>query len=450
MKQAGTMDLTKGSVVKKFISFTLPIMMTMILQHLYTVADRIVVGQFAENGKFALAAVGSTSTATSLFVNLFTGMAAGTNVICANKRGARDEKGLTLCTHSSMLLSVLLGLFVGTLGFVLCKPLLILLGTPADVLDLATLYMRLYFVGIPAVAIYNFGSSILRAHGDTKRSMYILSLTGLINVGLNLVFVIVLHMSVAGVALATIIAQYVSMAWMLCILFSPKGAYKMQFKRLKLHTPSLSAVARVGIPAGLNSMVFTVSNLLLQSSLNTFGSTAIAGKTAALDISTLVYQSIGASYLACTSFSGQCYGARNYKRIDELVVKSIGVCWIYVFTVAGLCTVFPKQLLSLFNSDPEVIRIGTELLQINVWGYVIYSISEITLGCVRGMGRSGMPSLLNFLGICVPRIIWILLIFPLNREITFLYLCYPISWSISAVLQLIYYLRVRKKLNAET
>lgn len=447
MRSSGTMDLTKGSVSKNFIAFVIPIMLTMLLQHLYTVADRVVVGQFAANGKFALAAVGSTSSLTSLFVNVFNGMAAGANVICANKRGARDEKGLRLCMHSSMLLGVILGLSIGALGFVLCKPLLLLLGTPEDVLELATLYMRLYFLGVPALSVYNFGANVLRAHGDTKRSMYILSLTGLLNVGLNLVFVIGCHMSVAGVALATVIAQYVSMLWMLYILFSPKGVYKMRFKDLRLHGPSVSAVARVGIPAGLNGMVFTVSNLLLQSALNTFGSTAIAGKTAAIDISTLVYQGIGASYLACISFSGQCYGARNYKRIDQLLVRSVGICWVYVVSVAGLCTIFPSQLLGIFNSDPEVISAGKNLLLLNVWGYVLYTISELSLGCVRGMGRSAMPSLLNFAGICIPRIIWIFFVFPINRTITFLYWCYPISWTISAALQLIYYLYTRKKVE---
>ena len=363
MKQFSTMDLTQGSVTKKFVTFTVPIMLTMLLQHLYTVADRVVVGQFAQNGKFALAAVGSTSTCTTLFLNLFNGMAAGTNVICANKRGARDEKGLRQCMHSSMLMGIILGLSVGFLGIVLCRPLLVLLDTPEDVLDMATLYMRLYFLGIPAACVYSFGANILQAHGDTKRSMYILSLTGIINVGLNLVFVIRFHMSVAGVAIATIIAQYISMIWMLWILFSPKGIHKMEVKKLRLHTPSLVAVTRVGIPAGLNSMVFTVSNMLLQSSLNTLGSTAIAGKTAALDISILVYQGIGASYLACTSFAGQCYGARNYKRIDQLLVKGTGICWVYVAAVAGVCTLFPRQMLGLFNSDPEVINAGINMLR---------------------------------------------------------------------------------------
>lgn len=305
MKQVATMDLTQGSVTKKFISFVIPIMLTMLLQHLYNVADRVVVGQFAENGKFALAAVGSTGSATTLFLNLFNGLAIGTNVICANHRGARDEEGLSKCMHSAIVLSVYLGLAICVLGLAVCKPLLQLMDTPEDVLEQATLYMRIYLLGVPAASVYNFGANILRAHGDTKRSMYILSATGLINVGLNLVFVIGCGMGVAGVAIATTIAQYVSMIWMLWILFSPRGIYKMRVRQLKMHKESAVAVIKVGIPCGLNGMVFTISNIILQSSLNSFGSIAVAGKTAALDISTMVYQGIGASYLACVSFSGQ-------------------------------------------------------------------------------------------------------------------------------------------------
>ncbi len=447
MKQSATMDLTQGSVTKKFISFAIPIMLTLLLSHLYNVADRVVVGRFAENGKFALAAVGATSSATTLFVNLFNGLAIGTNVICANHRGAKDEESLTRCMHSAIVLSIYVGLSICVLGLVVSKPLLQLMDTPEDVLELATLYIRIYLLGIPAYAVYNFGANILRAHGDAKRSMYVLSVTGLINVGLNLVFVIGCGMSVAGVAIATTIAQYVSMIWMLFILFSPRGIYKMRVKLLKIHRESALAVVRVGVPCGLNGIVFTVSNMILQSSLNSFGSIAVAGKTAAMDISTMVYQGMHAAQMACVSFSGQCYGAKNYKRIDTLLLRSVGICWIFIVVVASLCTIFPRQLLGLFNSDPGVVNAGINLLLINVWGYLIYTVSEITTGCTRGMGRSGIPSLLNFLGICVPRILWVLLIFPLKRDITFLYLCYPVSWVISAVLQLSYYLYVRKTLS---
>ena len=447
MAKVGAMDLTRGSVTKRLILFALPILLTNVLQHLYTVADRVVVGQFAENGKLALAAVGSTSAATTLFLNVFNGLAVGANVICANKRGARDQKGLELCSHSSMLLSICIGILVAALGLAVCKPLLLLMGTPEDILDLSALYMRLYFLGIPAASVYSFGANILRANGDTKRPMMILGLSGLVNVVLNMVLVIGLHMSVAGVAVATIVAQYISAVWVVCILFSRKGEYKLSFRKLKFHAESLGSVVRVGVPSGLNGMVFTVSNLILQSAVNGFGSTAIAGKTAALDIGTLVYQGIGACYLASISFSGQCYGARQYKRIDALLLRSTGLCIGYVSVMAAICTLFPRPLLGLFNSDPEVIEKGISILLINSWGYILYATSETALGCLRGMGRSTAPMLLNFAGICVPRIIWVLFIFPLNHDITFLYLCYPISWSISTALQLSYYFICRKKLK---
>lgn len=450
MRTAKSLDLTRGSVTKQLILFALPILLTNVLQHLYTVADRVVVGQFAENGKLALAAVGSTSAATTLFLNVFNGLAVGANVVCANKRGAKDQKGLELCSHSSMLLSIYIGVLVGALGLVVCRPLLQLMGTPEDILGLSTLYMRLYFLGIPAASIYSFGANILRANGDTKRPMMILGLSGLVNVVLNLVLVIGFRMSVAGVALATIAAQYISAVWVVCILFSRKGEYKLSFKKLRFHRESMVAVVRVGVPSGLNGMVFTVSNLILQSAVNGFGSVAIAGKTAAMDIGTLVYQGIGACYLACISFSGQCYGARQYQRIDSLLLRSTGLCVGYVSVMAILCTLFPRQLLGLFNSDPEVIQKGISILMINSWGYILYATSETALGCLRGMGKSAVPMLLNFTGICVPRILWVLAIFPLNHDITFLYLCYPISWTISAILQLTYYLRCRRQLWKQT
>ena len=449
MRTSKAVDLTRGSVTKQMILFMIPILLTNLLQQLYTVADRVVVGQFAENGKMALAAVGSTSSATTLFLNLFTGFAVGANVICANLCGAKDRKGSKLCMHSAMLLSVVIGFGVGLLSFVLCEPLLRLLDTPEDVLDMAALYMRIYALGIPASSIYNFGASILRAHGDTKRPMYILAATGVVNVVLNLVLVIILHMSADGVAIATVVSQYISAVWVVLILFSKTGAFKMEYRSLRFHKGSMASVVRVGVPCGLNGMVFTLSNLILQASLNTFGSIAIAGKTAALDISTLLYQIIVSVYTACVSFAGQCYGARQYKRIDALLLRSIGVCCGGILAAAVLCTVFSRQLLGLFNSDPAVIDAGMDLLMINCWGYLIYSISETTLGCLRGMGQSGVPSLLNFCGICLPRILWVLLIFPMHRTIMFLYLCYPISYAVSAVLQLGCYIHCRKKLNAQ-
>ena len=452
MRTLKTLDLTQGSVSKKLLAFVLPLIFSNLLQQLYNVTDRVVVGQFAENGTFGLAAVGSTSAATTMFLSLFSGLAIGTNVICSNMRGAKNQVGVERCMHTSILMALICGIGIGMVGFVFCKPLLVLMGTKEEVLDLATLYMRIYFMGSPGSIVYNFGASILRAHGDTKRPMYILSITGLINVLLNLVLVIGFHRSVDGVAIATITAQYISAISVLVILFSPKGIYKMKLRKLRLHGKTVLSVIRVGVPCGLNSMVFTVSNVIVQSAVNTYEPYMIAGKTAAVDISTLIYQIVGAFYSGSVSFSGQCYGAGKYKRIDQLLVKGTLLCWCFMISLSVIATIFPRQLLSIFNDDPKVIEAGVNILLINCWGYLLYTVSETALGCLRGMKESAIPSLMNFIGICVPRIAWVLFVFPkfqhlYTTDMTFLYLCFPISWALSTALQLGYYLICRRKLE---
>lgn len=448
MRPSKQLDLTKGSVIKQLIAFAIPIMLANVLQHLYNVADKIVVGQFAENGALALAAVGSTAAATAMILNLILGFTAGTNVICSNYRGARKPKALRTCMHSSMVLGVMCGAAVAVLGIALCKPLLRVMSTPEEVMEPATLYMRIYLAGTPVAMIYNFGASIMRAHGDTKRPMYILMTSGLVNVALNLVLVIVFHMGVAGVAIATVASQVASAITIVWLLFSPNGEYKMSFKELKLEKKSVQAVVRVGIPCGLNNIVFSFSNMTVQSALNSFNSAIIiAGKTAATDIVNLTYQIIAAFAMACTSFSGQCYGAGNYKRIDKLCKESIVTCWGFMVIVSIVATLFPEPLLGLFNSNPDVIRYGKGILLINSWGYMLYTVCDLVLCCSRGMGKTSVPTILSFAGICVPRILWAMFIFPLNRTVEFLFLCYPISWFINSVLQIIYYVQARKELD---
>lgn len=448
MASSKTVDLTKGNVTGKLFLFALPLLMTYLLQHFYTVADRVVVGQFAQNGEAALAAVGATSSATNLFLGLFSGLAIGANIICANLRGAKKGKELSQAMHTAILLAAICGTFIAIFGVLLAKPMLRLMGTPEDVLDKAALYMSLYLAGAPASVVYNFGAGILRAHGDTKRPMYILSLSGLVNVGLNLLFVVVCKRDVDGVAIATVMSQVCSAAAVLLILFSPKGDYKLQLKQLRLHKQHLFTIIKVGVPCGLNGMVFSLSNVILQSSLNSFNSMVIiAGKTAALDISTILYQVVASFYSACVSFSGQCYGAGEYKRIDQLFVRSMVLTWCILLPLATVCTIFPRPLLSIFNSNPQVIESGVGVLLINCWGYMIYTVSEVGLGCLRGMRRSAGPTFMNLLAICVPRLIWVFVFFPMHRTVEFLYLCYPISWLISAVLQTVYYLHCRKKMH---
>lgn len=448
MRPSKQLDLTKGSVIKQLIAFAIPIMCANVLQHLYNVADKIVVGRFAENGAVALAAVGSTAAALGMILNLILGFTAGTNVICANYRGARKPKALRTCMHSSMVLGVVSGAIVAVLGILLSRPLLRLMSTPADVLDDAVLYMRIYLAGSPVAMIYNFGASIMRAHGDTKRPMYILMVSGIVNVLLNLLLVVVFHMDVAGVAIATVASQVASAIVIVWLLFSPKGEYKMSFKELRMERKSVQAVVRVGIPCGLNNIVFSFSNMTVQSALNSFDSAIIiAGKTAATDIVNLTYQIIAAFAMACTSFAGQCYGAGNYKRIDKLCKDAILTCWGCLVVVAGAITIFQDPLLGLFNSDPKVIEAGRGILMINSWGYMLYAVCDLVLCCSRGMGKTSVPTILSFAGICVPRIIWAVVVFPLWKTVDFLFLCYPISWFINSVLQLIYYIHARKQLD---
>ena len=447
MRSSKSLDMTQGSVLKKLLAFVIPAILTNLIQQTYTIADRVVVGRFAADGTTALAAVGSTAQITTLFLNLFVGMSIGANVVCANLRGAKDQQGVERCMHTAVLFSAICGVCVGVVGILLCRPLLLLLDTPRTLLDAATLYTRIYFLGMPGSLVYNFGANLLRANGDTRRPMYILSATGVVNVCLNLVLVIGCGMSVAGVAIATITAQYLSAISVLWILFSPKGEYGLSVKKLRLDKKMVASIAKIGIPGGLNGMVFTLSNAVVLTAVNSFNSAVIsAAKTAANDLNIVMYQVVAGVYMGCVSASGQCYGAKKYSRIDRYAAAAMGL-GSSILAVVGVCfTIFGRQLLGLFNDNPEVIDAGMGPLMLHAWFYVLYLFSEVPLGCLRGMKKSVLPGVLNLIGICLPRVLWTLLVFPMHRSLTFLFVCYPISWLFSAMLQWIYYLYCRKKL----
>lgn len=446
MKAKHTMDLTSGSVVKKLLVFALPILATNLLQQFYNAADTVIVGKFAN--ETALAAVGSTGSLINLLLNLFLGLAVGSNVVCANHYGARDKEGLQRCMHTSVVLGLICGLFIAIVGFVLARPLLLLMGSPINVIDQATLYIRIYFCGVPASVVYNFASGILRAHGDTKRPMVILSVCGILNVLLNLVFVILLHMDVAGVALATIISQYLSTASALYLLFNPKGECAMQLRKLQLNKKTTRDIVAVGLPSGINGIVFSLSNVILQSTVNSFGDIAMAGDAAAGSITGFVYLIMAAFGVASVSFAGQCRGAKKFDRIDQLMKWSILISIGLVCLAALLVTAIPRVLLGFYTNSNEVIEAGMTKLLLLSWCYMIYPISEVAVGCMRGMGYSTAPTVLNLCGICMPRLLWVFLVFPLNPTLPMLYICYPVSWLISALLQLCCYLRCRKKLRS--
>lgn len=444
-------DMTSGPVAKGLLAFALPIILGNLLQQLYGAADRLVVGQFAENGATALAAVGATSAPINLIIGLFTGLATGVNVICANLLGSRDTRQLRKSMHTAVVVGLLCGAALAVFGWIAAPVILSWMDTPESVMPLAIQYMRIYFVGVPASLLYNFLAGILRAHGDTKRPMYILMFSGLVNVALNLVFVIVFHMGVAGVAIATAVSQYLSAMAVLYIVFSPKDQYRLRLQELGIDQRQLMSIVRVGIPSGLGGIVFSFSNVILQSSLNSFNSDAvIAAKTIAVDVNALIYQIQAGLAAACVSFSGQCYGAGNYKRIDKVAGTATLLCLSLAGVPVVLCSIFAPQVVSLFNTDPEVIRYGIPLLLIMVLGMFVYAPAELYMGCTRGMKRAMAPTLMNMLGICLPRLIWIWVVFPLFRDVVTLYLCYPISWGISAVLQVSYYYHVRRKMNRET
>ena len=450
MASKNTLDMTQGPIVKKLFRFAVPLILTLVLQQMYNLVDRAVVGQYAENGKDALAAIGATSAITALLLNLSNGMGSGVNVRCANLRGAGDEVTLRKSMHTGVLLAVIVGVVLGTIGIIISEPLIISLGTPYGIRKDAILYMRIYFAALPATTIYNFGAAILRSHGDTKRPMYILMISGILNVALNLILVIGFKMDVAGVAIATAVAQSLSAFRVMRILFNKNDAYRLSFKELAIHKESASVIARIGIPNGLNGVLFSLSNLVVQSSINSFNDTAIiAAKTAAADAGNLVYQIIHGFALATVSSSGQCYGAKKYKRIDELAIKGTLVCGGLVAAAAALMTLAPGFVIGVFNNSPDVIAVGKNLLLINTWSYLIYAMSDIYLSCTRGMGRSLGITMMNVAAIILPRLLWIWFLFPYHRSIEFLYFCYPTSYAISAVAQIIYFKVVRRKLDRQ-
>ena len=441
-------DLTKGPVFKSLLFFVLPIMLGNVLQTLYGAADKVVVGRFAENGALALAAVGGTTSVSYLIVGLFNGLAMGVNVICSNMLGAGKHKEVRRSIHTAIPVAVVCGLCVGLFGICVAGWVLRKMDTPEDVYGLAKLYMQIYFMGVPALIIHSFGSAILRSYGDTQRPMYILLLSGALNVVLNLVLVIGFHRSVDGVAIATAVSQVLSAVLILRILFDPKDQYKMSFKELRVDKKILMDIIRVGVPSGLGGMVFSVANVVIQSAVNGFQDAALlAGKSVVTDIIGLIYQVLGAMLTGCVSFSGQCFGKGDYKRIDKLAFWGCIICWVIMGPLIGICVLLAENVVGLFNSDPDVIRMGSMILRIEVIGYLIYIPSEVFLGCSRGMRNMNVSTLLNFLGICVFRLIWIWFVLPLNPVIWMLFLCYPASWTLSTILQAGNYIILRRRLD---
>ena len=444
-------DMSKGSILKNMLMFAFPLMLSNILQLLYNAADQIVVGRWGSEN--SLAAVGSTSTLTILLTNLFIGLSIGASVTVSKKYGARDMVGLRNTTHTTITLGFICGIAACILGQIVCRPVLQLMGTPAEVIGLSELYMRIIFIGVPAQLVYNFGAAILRSVGDTKRPLYILSATGMVNVVLNLFLVIGFKMDVAGVAIATATAHYLSASTVLYSLIRSDTPYKINPKNLKLHKEDVKQIVSIGLPAGIQSCMFSLANLVVQSSVNSFGPATMAGRTAGSSIEGFVYTSMDSFYQATLTSVSQNYGAKQEKRI----YKTIGI-GILCASVAGLVLgilvyVFGKQLLGLYVSSTaanysKIIKEG--MIYITVCGlpYFLCGIMNVTTGALRGLGHSKTPAINSLLGACGFRLLWILVIMPFSPNLHttwFLYLCWPISWMAVIALNVVNFIVVRKK-----
>ncbi len=442
-KRSYEIDMCNGPLLGKILRFSIPLMLSGILQLLFNAADIVVVGRFT--GKEAMAAVGSTGALINLLINLFIGLSIGTNVLVAQYIGARDVRNVSETIHTSVLISLICGTIMIFVGVLLAEPLLTLMGTPDDVLSQATLYMRIYFIGMPVIMLYNFGSAILRAMGDTQRPLIFLLIAGIVNVIFNLIFVIVFHMGVAGVAIATVISQAISAGLIVLCLIRSDGMFQLHLKQLHLHRDKLLSMMRIGLPAGMQGAIFSISNVLIQSSINSFGSVAMAGSTAASNIEGFVYNSMNAVYQANLSFTSQNIGARKFSRINHILLLCLGIVTAIGLIMGVGATLLGNTLLRIYNTDPQVISFGLERMHLVCMPYFLCGLMDVMVGSMRGMGYSILPMIVSLTGACGLRVLWIFTIFAADHTLFTLFLSYPVSWAITAFAHLVCFLIVRRK-----
>lgn len=441
------MDMCSGSVVKKMLMFSLPLMASSILQLLFNAADIVIVGRFS--GDNSLAAVGSTSALINLLTNLFMGLSIGANVAAARFFGAKDNASLSKTVHTAMSISIISGIILTLVGVIGAEKMLILMQTPPEVISLATLYLRVYFLGMTSSMIYNFGSALLRAVGDTKRPLYYLLASGIINVILNLLFVIVLKMDVAGVALATAISQTISAALVVRCLLTEQGGIQLKLKELKIDRQKLFLILQIGLPAGFQGIIFSLSNVVIQSSVNGFGNITVAGNSAASNIEGFIYMGMNAYYQATISFVSQNLGAGQFKRINKIVLTG-ELCAAAVGIILGnAAVIFGAQLVGIYSDNPAVIEAGLLRLKYICTCYALCGLMDVMVGALRGIGYSVMPMIVSLIGACGLRLLWIATVFqmPEYHTIETVYLSYPISWTITLTAHIICFLWARKRIQ---
>ena len=440
-------DMCNGTIMDKLISFSLPLMLSSILQLMFNAVDIIVVGRFSSSR--ALAAVGATTALINIFTNLFIGISLGANVLAARYFAAGRDREMSEAVHTAITLALISGVVMAFIGAGMSGTALGLMDTPGDVIGLSAVYMRIYFMGMPFFMLYNYGAAVLRAVGDTKRPLLFLIAAGMANVVLDLLLVIVIPLGVAGVAIGTVVSQMISCILVLRCLYRSEGSYQLRFSKLMFRWVYLKRIFQVGIPAGIQSTVINFSNALLQSSVNSFGSTAMAGYTAANNILGFLYAAVNAVTQACMSFTSQNYSVGKQKRMDRVLLDCI-LLSTGVAAVLGIgAYVFGSQILRIYTAEQDVIQCGLEILSITTVPYFLCGIMDLIPGALRGMGHSAVPMVLSVIGTVGTRIVWIYMFFPRNRSLHFLFISYPGSWIITIAMQAVCFWFVRRRICRE-
>ena len=448
MRKSYEIDMCSGPLLSRILLFAIPLICSGVLQLVFNATDIIVVGRFVSSN--AMAAVGSTSSLINLLVNFFIGISVGANVLVARFRGANDFDDAQETVQTALITAVIGGFVLIAAGILLARPMLVWMATPDEVIGQAVLYMRVYFIGMPATMLYNFGAAILRAVGDTRRPLYFLTLAGLVNVAGDLLFVLVLDMGVAGVAVATVISQIISATLIVLCLMRQDGMCNVNLRRMRFHRDKFLRIMQVGLPAGLQSVIFNISNVLIQSSINSFGATVVAGNTAASNIEGFVYTSMNALYQTSLSFTSQNLGARQFGRIDKILVRCLALVFVIGLVLGNGAHLLGQTLLGIYTGEPEVIAYGMMRLGVVSVTYCLCGMMDVVAGSVRGLGYSILPMLVSLVGACVFRIIWIFTVFQWKHTLFSLYISYPISWALTICAHLVCYFAVRRRVFPRT
>ena len=438
-------DMCNGTIMDKLISFALPLMISGMLQLMFNAVDIIVVGRFT--GSQALAAVGSTTALICTFTNLFIGVSLGANVLAARFYASGKTKEMSETVHTAILLALISGIAMSIIGILCARESLVLIATPDDIIGQAALYLRIYFLGMPFFMLYNYGAAILRAVGDTKRPLMYLIAAGTANAVLDLILVIIFKMGVAGVAIGTITSQFISCVLVIRCLCKTDAIYRLYISKLRIKKYYLIQILKVGLPAGIQSTVINFSNVLLQSSVNSFGEIAMAGYTAANNILGFLYVSVNSVTQACMSFTSQNYGVRKFKRMDKVLVDCAILSIIVSVVIGGGSYLLGHQILGIYTKQEDVIQCGMEILSISTIPYFLCGLMDMIPGSMRGVGYSAVPMLLSIIGTVGTRLVWIYGVFPEHRSLYVLFMSYPVSWGLTIVMQAICLVFVRRKIR---